>query len=1662
MESREIMSRKDVDEKTLDEIATACNLRLEQIDDVYACTPLQMATMAESTLHPGASVFQFVLDLFSTIDLDRFCTSLQNVVSLNAVLRTRLVECRQGLVQVVTTEQYHTRRLPSDVDIKDYMIEDEKEPLGLSTPLFRTAIGGSKMLLTMHHGIMDHASLTPLFQDVLSVYHGDEANKRAEFKEFVAHCLQIDDNEAKTFWSSRFTGAPAIFPKVSPRYVPFSTHTISRNIVLDRVGKEVSAAHVPSYIEVAWALTASSYTSSDSVAFGLILSGRISACAAAETTLGPTIAIVPVQVNLQKSTTLEMILKDRTSARRQLQQHPALQYGVPRIRGVSESARVACEFQTLLNIRPRWYDPKESSEVSYDDMKEPAEPFALSISCDLEDYGITVQASADATVIPEEQLARVLDQFEHMLRSLTEATLDTKLDQIPKLSPGNLSEIMKWNSTFPEPEEKCIHELFRAQARQRPESVAVEAWDGNLTYAELDDMSDRLARELRTKGVVSGSLIAFVFEKSLWTVVAVIGIIKAGAASVPISADDPPARKKQVISNAGIKVIVTSSAEYENCVGLAPGVLEISASTISAMSSDSVSPDDDYARDPSALAFVIYTSGSTGLPKGVMLEHRNLASAFKQLIQRLRYEPGCRTLQFAAHVWDVHLGETFTCLLSGGCIVIPSEDDRKSRLGPVINSSRIDYLWLTPTVIRTLSPEEIPGVKVLLSVGEAIAPDAASLWGGSLHLFNGWGPCESSLASAVADVAPDSPYPESIGYPFNSLLWIVNPRNVDELVPIGTVGEILIDGPGVGRGYLNDVSKTKTAFIRPPAWASSVNNGSKERRLYRTGDLARYNPDGSLNFIGRRDNQVKIRGQRLELGELENNLSSSSEIRDILTTTKIVDGRTHLVAIVTLVDARLPSKKVLEVIPDKFKETVTNHLRVIGDYARSNLPSYMIPTIWLVVQQMPRTESAKLDRTAVTQWLKDKGRLSSAKLATDIASSEAITAPRTDEEQLLQTVWATVLNLPKDSIGRESCFVSLGGDSILAMQAASRCLRQKVAVTTAELLRNTPLSVLAEAAASKARSKGVDAVDGKPGVNSRKLPISEALLGHLGSLGIDRRNVEAVVPATDGQATMLAVGEIGHKRGYHIDFELQCSPSLDTARLRNACEQVAKHHGILRTVFVKQNTDLYQIVLKDTPPNLVVDETAKDRVISFSQGAVLACFHLASDRQGDCQSLRLEIHHALYDAISLGLIFRDLNAAYTGMSLSEGLEFHDWASHVESLDASTSRKFWQNALKGSTMSSMISGPKGAIRGYALDKQVERCVPLNSLAGIPSATPSSLVKTAWALLLSQALSIEDVVFGEVSANRYLSLPGIEGVRGPCVNQVPVRTRLDASMTVASLVSQIQELHTAGLPHHHLGTRSIIKECTAWPHWTRFSTALVYQNHASVSDVVKIGDSNYLLSIHGELGDSTDIHVIATPHENKNELEVALRYSALTFAPKQIQWIAEALTRLLKILPSSLEQSVGEMQKYLASELGSTYVVHAGPKTKVASGEALEHILNPTIPPSEKAQEVVTKVWELAGLLLEKGPDTKRDASMWDLGADIVTILLLSEEYRSQGYDISPNDIVENPNRDSQVALVDGRSPETSKSTPVRQKVVQSNANSAESHLEAAKQAFMVKA
>lgn len=971
MEPPSVMSRDEIDEATLAEIAKACNVPASSIEDIYSCTPLQLSMIAETR----SEMFHFVVSFGLAADIDRFCEALRQVVSLNSVLRTRLVKCSLGIVQVVTNAEHSTERRSGDVE--EYLCDEEARCLGFGEPLFRSMFIDRAFVATIHHAIMDHWSMTTFFNvDVAAVYYGHPLKARPPFKEFVGHCMNIDEAAAKSFWASRFKGIPAIFPKVEPGYTPHAIQRETWKIPLKRIGNGVPHIHVPYYMEAAWALTASIYTGSESVAYGYVLSGRSSsALDGVETTLGPTITEVPIQVTLQRNMTVERLIKERATSLRQLQKHPASQYGLSKIGAVSKAAQTASEFQTLFNIRPVFPTTStktDVSHVSYDRMVWLRGSFVLQLVCNILDDGVTVEPRTDPAVLCDRQLHRVLNQFGHTLQLLTEAPPQTKLDNLQTLNSHDRLEIFTWNKTIPERMEKCVHEVFSAQARAQPDAMAVESGDGSATYSTLDQASDRLAHTLQKRGVSPGKPVGFIFGKSLWAIVAILGIMKAGGTCVPIDNSDSYDRKAATISSADVKTVLVASAEYANSVNLVPDVFVVSQGSVSCLPEVS-SPLVNGTSSPEDVAYIAFTGGSTGAPKGVMLEHRCLVSSLTSLSHRLDWRLGCRMLQFAGYASGNSLCEILGTLLSGGCLCIPPSEACGFNLSSFIESAEVNWALLTPSVLRTLSPSDVPSLQSLLCIGEPVDAEVSKIWGGALRFFNGWGTCEASMLSTVAEIIPSSQYPESIGVPVGCAIWIVTSQNTNKLAPIGSVGELLIEGPGVARGYLNDESKTGASFITSPQWAPSYEG--KSTQFYRTGDLARYNPDGSICFVGRQSNRVKLSGQTVQLEEIESILARCDEVRDVVTLVKISAGRTQLFAIVCLTDPGLPRDVVLQKLPDTYADIAKQRLEAVRTYARFRLPSEKVPTIWLAVEKLPRSVSQKLDRPAILVWLKTLAQL---------------------------------------------------------------------------------------------------------------------------------------------------------------------------------------------------------------------------------------------------------------------------------------------------------------------------------------------------------------------------------------------------------------------------------------------------------------------------------------------------------------------------------------------------------------------------------------------------------------------------------------------------------------------------------------------------------------
>ncbi|UJO16346.1 Peramine synthetase ppzA [Fulvia fulva] len=446
---------------------------------------------------------------------------------------------------------------------------------------------------------------------------------------------------------------------------------------------------------------------------------------------------------------------------------------------------------------------------------------------------------------------------------------------------ADLDQIWRWNASVPACEDRLVHDILRERAVEQPDRPAICAWDGTLTYARLNELATDLARRLVCLGFGPGplSIVPLCFEKSMWTAVAMLGVLKAGAGFVLLDPQQPEQRLRTIVKQTNAGVIVSSVDMSCLSLRLVPTSIVLSWRLFEQPSDATGIP---LQPDTASVAYIAFTSGSTGEPKGAMISHRNISSALLHQHQPMGFTPGTRFYDFSSYSFDASIGIFFTTLAAGGCICVPSEDDRRNNLIESINALGANTLDLTPSVAALLSPAVVPGANTLILGGEALQARDLIPWWVSVRVMSFYGPCECTPTSTINYDARTPKDATHLGSGVGLLTWLAHPQDHHVLVPIGDVGEILLEGPLVGLGYLLNSERTAESFVEDPVWLSGIVPGRRGRRgrLHKTGDLARYQEDGSLVFVGRKDTQSKVRGQRVELREIEDCLREHPEIND--------------------------------------------------------------------------------------------------------------------------------------------------------------------------------------------------------------------------------------------------------------------------------------------------------------------------------------------------------------------------------------------------------------------------------------------------------------------------------------------------------------------------------------------------------------------------------------------------------------------------------------------------------------------------------------------------------------------------------------------------------------------------------------------------------------
>ncbi len=934
----------------------------------------------------------------------------------------------------------------------------------------------------------------------------------------------------------------------------------------------------------------------------------------------------------------------------------------------------------------------------------------------------------DGQLFTHELASRFARALAHVLR----AADDTPVGRIGLLDEGEAAEQLAERSTpvFNWPQHLVLHELFEAKVDAAPTATALVLGDRRLTYAELDARANALAHRLVACGVGPDAIVALVFERSIEMIVAILGVLKAGGAYLPIEPDAPAERVRFVLADSAAAAVVTTHA-------LADRVAHAQVIAVDDQRS-SVRP--PRRAEPHHLAYVIYTSGSTGQPKGVLIEHRNVVHLIFAEKDDFAIRHSDALILLSSYSFDASIDQIWLALASGAKLVLVERAWLldPARLSRLINEESITHLDTIPALLAELSPM-LASVRQVVVGGETCPVPIARTWCRTTRFWNEYGPTETTVGSLRQLVDPavalDGRVP--IGRPIGmTRVYILDWGGCP--VPVGVRGELHLGGAGVARGYLHRDALTAERFVRDPF-------AHARARMYRTGDLVAWLPDGSVEFFGRVDSQVKLRGFRVELGEIEAAMLAHAD----------VSGAAASV---------LPGERLAcHFTGDRAIEA--HELREL--LARA-LPAYMIPDVFVQLDAFPRTVSGKIDRRALP--------------APVLANADAaIEPPANQVEAELRAIWSRVLGVAAAQISVTRSFFELGGHSLLVMQLLSR-IRDGLGVTLAAPVVLGEPTIRAIAAA-------IAAADPTPAA-----PLPRARTNH-------------AAPATSVQRRMYVIQQ-GNPRStsYNLPLLYEVTGELAEAAIARACAALIERHESLRTTFFFQQGEILQKIAQ--APRFTLERYDLERVtLEGATTAFVRPFPLEAPplfraavfvAAGRVAYLALDMHHIIADGTSIDVLLEDLLALVHDRGLpAAGLRYVDYTAWVAS-DAgqqrlAAARAHWAQLLRDEL--PVLDLPYDFRRPLSRQQaagEVSIALPGKVTAAIAAcardaaATPFAVLSAVYAVFLSCMTGNRDVVFGFPSAGR--PHPDFERTVGMFVNSLPFRARIDRDDTFRDLLAR----------------------------------------------------------------------------------------------------------------------------------------------------------------------------------------------------------------------------------------------------------------------------------
>ncbi|KFM89973.1 lichenysin non-ribosomal peptide synthetase LicA [Bacillus paralicheniformis] len=1327
--------------------------------------------------------------LEGTLDVQRIQAAFQKLIDRHEALRTSFTvvdgEPRQNIHQRV---QFKIEKVKADGKPIEQMAKSfvrrfdlAKAPL-MRAGLVRLADGRHVLLFDMHHLVSDGVSISIILNELAALYKGEELPEpNLHYKDYAfwqRTQAQKGFQKEEAYWQSVFARELPVLQLITdeprPSVQSFEGDRVSAVLPKDMKEKlavlaEQNGATLYMVMLAAYNMLLAKYSGQEDVIVGTPAAGRRHSDL--EGIIGMFVNTLAIRSKVESGRTFRDFLHDVKKTVIDAFEHQ--EYPFERLAekvGASRDLSRHPVFDTMFILQNAWEDIPMLGDLhlSIYETNFNIAKFDLTLQAKEEQGELILDLDYSTKLFKKDTAERMLKAYLHLLEGMTADPL-RRIGEYSLLTEEETNrQLVAFNPAASDyPREKTIVQLFEEQAAERGGHPALQFEDKVWSYGELNRKANQLARRLRERGVQPGTTAAILTARSAEMVIGILAVLKAGAAYVPIDPDHPEKRVQHFFEDSGAAVLLTQKAmkPLAEAAEFGGDILFLEDEHLYLGDASDLR----LPISPEAMANLTYTSGTTGTPKGNMVSHRNILRTVKNT-NYLDVMTSDIVLSISNYVFDAFMFDVFGSLLNGAKLVIAPKDTilDMSRLAHVLEKEKVTVLMITTALFNLLTdmrPDSLKGLRRVLFGGERASVDhvrRALNTVGKGRLLHMYGPSESTVFTTYYPVneVPDDAQAIPIGKPVsNTEVLILD--SFGNVQPAGVAGELCVGGDGLVRGYFNRPELTAEKFTEHP-----FKTGEK---IYRTGDMARWLADGCLEFIGRIDHQVKIRGQRIELGEIEHHLLTHEMVQEAAVLAVDTGKRDQMICAYFTADQELSSEELRR-------------------YAAEGLPGYMIPSVFMQLQELPLTGNGKVDRRALPE--------------PDVtqAAQKEYTAPRSRTEAQLADLWQEVLNVPK--IGVHDNFFELGGHSLIGMTLIARIQQEmNVDLQLKDLFQAPTIETLAQAA-EKTEKKSAVYIEAAP--DQETYPVSSA------------------------QKRLYVLQQIeGAEKSYHMPAVLQLEGKLDLKRLESAAQMLIKRHEAFRTTFEIKGGEPVQRIWEAAELTIDVidaDEQEAEKLIKeFIRPFDLTkapLFRMSIIRfTGEKHLLLVDMHHIISDGASVSVLIDEMTKLYAGEALEplriQYKDFSVWQQHLLTERHKVQEEYWLKELAGElpvlTLPADYPRPsiqtfEGSRLSFALKPELVQ--QLRKLAKETDSTLYMVLAASYSALLSKLSGQSEVIVGSPAAGRPHT--DLSRIIGMFVNTLAIRTRPEGDKPFSAFLEEVKETTLGAFEHQDYPFEELIEK------------------------------------------------------------------------------------------------------------------------------------------------------------------------------------------------------------------------------------------------------------